>query len=53
MRAATLANPRCWKCRQPAAKKGLEKLNEVQPTGIGTLDFIQPARATRPTALAK
>lgn len=42
MRAATLANPSLLEVPAAGAvRKGLEKLNEVQPSGIGALDFIQ------------
>jgi uncharacterized protein (DUF1501 family) len=42
MRAATLANPSLLEVPATGAlEAGIEKLNEVQPTGIGALDFIQ------------
>jgi uncharacterized protein (DUF1501 family) len=42
MRAATLANPSLLEVPATGAlEKGLEKINQVEPTGIGALDFIQ------------
>jgi uncharacterized protein (DUF1501 family) len=42
MRAATLANPSLLEVRATGAlERGLEKINQVEPTGIGALDFIQ------------
>jgi uncharacterized protein (DUF1501 family) len=41
-RAATLANPSLLEVPATGAlEKGIEKLNKVEPTGIGALDFIQ------------